>query len=67
MEDDFDVRQVSGETALLFDHEAAQNYEGASIFWLRRLAAFEGEGAMVAHWQQTRQGTKRGIIEVIGS
>ena len=32
-----------------------------SIFWIRRLAAFDGEEATVAHWQYKRDGTKRGI------
>ena len=54
-----------GETSLIFDHVATQNYEGASIFWIRRLAALEGEQATVEHWQLKRDGTKRGIVEVI--
>lgn len=65
MENTFDASQLSGETALIFDHIAAQNYEGVSIFWIRRLAAFGGEEATVAHWQIKRDGTKRGIVEVI--
>lgn len=43
MDDKFDVRQVTGEASILFDHLAAQNYEGASIFWLRRMTALDGE------------------------
>lgn len=39
--------------------------EGASIFWIRRLAALEGEEAAVEYWQLKRDGTKRGIVEVI--
>src|SRR5436190_54159 len=35
MDDSFDVSKVTGEAAILFDHLAAQNYEGASIFWVR--------------------------------
>jgi len=65
MEDTFDAGQLSGETALVFDHVAGQNYEGASIFWIRRLAALEGEQAAVEYWQLKRDGTKRGIVEVI--
>ncbi|MBI3913520.1 MAG: hypothetical protein HY327_04940 [Chloroflexi bacterium] len=65
MEDTFDVSQASGETALIFNHLAMQNYEGASIFWVRRLAALGGEGATVEYWQVKRDGTKRGIVEVI--
>ena len=65
MEDTFDVSQLSGEIALIFDHIATQNYEGASIFWIRRLAALDGEGATVAYWQLKRDGAQRGIVEVI--
>lgn len=65
MEDTFDVSRLSGEAALIFHHINAQNYEGASIFWIRRLAAIEGEEAAIEHWQLKRDGRKRGIIEVI--
>lgn len=65
MENTFDVSQISGEAALIFDHAATQNYEGASVFWIRRLAAFGGEEATVAHWQLKRDGNQRGIVEVV--
>ena len=65
MEDTFDVSQLSGEAALIFDHVATQNYEGASIFWIRRLAALEGEKPTVEYWQLKPDGTKRGIVEII--
>lgn len=65
MENSFDVSELSGEMAIIFDHVVIQNYEGASIFWVRRLAALEGEEATVAYWQLKRDGTKRGIVEVI--
>ncbi len=65
MENTFDVKQLSGEASLIFDHVASQNYEGASIFWIRRLAALEGEEATVAHWQLKRDGSQRGIVEVV--
>ncbi len=64
MKDTFDANQVSGEAALIFDHVVTQNYEGASIFWIRRLAALDGEEATIAHWQIKRDGTKQGIVEV---
>jgi hypothetical protein len=32
MEDSFDSNQVRGETAIIFDHQAAQNVLGASVF-----------------------------------
>lgn len=65
MEDTFDVSQLSGEAALIFDHVVTQNYEGASIFWIRRLAALEGEEATVLYWQLKRDGSQRGIVEVV--
>jgi predicted nucleotidyltransferase len=43
MEDSFDSTQVRGEAAVIFDHLAGQNVEGASVFWIRRLAAIGGE------------------------
>ena len=65
MEDTFDIRQVAGEAGIIFNHLAAQNYEGASIFWLRRMAALDGEDAAIEHWQIKRDGKKRGIVEVL--
>ena len=64
MDDDFDVSKVTGEAALLFDHLAAQNYEGASIFWVRRQGALGGEQAAIEDWQIKRDGTRRGLVEV---
>ena len=64
MDDSFDVSKVTGETAILFDHLAAQNYEGASIFWVRRAGALGGEQAIVEDWQIKRDGTRRGLVEV---
>lgn len=65
MEDSFDVRQVSPEARLVFDHGSAQNLLGASVFWIRRAAALGGDEATIAHWQIKRDGNKRGVIEVI--
>jgi hypothetical protein len=65
MEDPFDVSQLAGEARLLFDHAAAQAHFGASVFWLRRLAAVGGEEAAIEHWQVKRDGSLRGIVEVI--
>ncbi len=65
MEDTFDIRQVAGEARIIFNHMAAQNYEGVSIFWLRLMAALDGEDAAIEHWQIKRDGNKRGIVEVL--
>lgn len=51
MEDSFDSNQVRGEAAIVFDHQAAQNVLGASVFWIRRLAAIGGESEALKHWQ----------------
>ena len=67
MDDTFDVRKLKGEDAIIFNHMPAQNYEGASIFWVRRMAAFGGEDEAVALWQGKRNGEKRGIVEVISN
>jgi hypothetical protein len=65
LEDAFDSEEVAGEAAIIFDHAGAQNYEGASIFWIRRMAAIDGEQAALEHWQIKRDGTRRGIVEII--
>ena len=65
MEDSFDAHQVSGEAALIFDNETAQNVLEASIFWIRKLAAIGGEQEVVEYWQIKRDNTRRGIVEVI--
>lgn len=65
MEDTFEAQHVTGEAALIFDHVAAQQAEGASIFWIRRRAAIGGEEAAIQHWQITRAQTTRGIVEVL--
>lgn len=56
---------VAGEAAIIFNHMEAQNAEGASVFWIRRMAAIEGEQRAIEYWQIKRDKTKRGIVEVI--
>lgn len=65
MEDSFDANEVSNEAALVFDHLAAQNVYGASVFWIRQMAAIGGEQTAIEHWQIKRDKSFRGIIEVI--
>jgi hypothetical protein len=43
----------------------AQTRFGASVFWLRCLAVLDDEETAVSHWQITRAGAQRGIIEII--
>ena len=64
MVDSFDVSAATGETRLLFDHLAADAHCGASVFWLRRQSAFDGEEAAVEYWQIKRDGQRRGIVEL---
>ena len=65
MDDSFDSNQMRGETAIIFDHAAAQNVAGASVFWIRRSAVIGGIQEAVEHWQIKRDRTRRGIVEVI--
>ena len=65
MDDEFEVSDLTGEVALLFDHAVAQSVFGSSIFWVRRLAALGGEDEFIARWQVKRDGALRGIVEVI--
>ncbi len=67
MDDSFELQKVKGEAAIIFNHMPAQNYEGASIFWVRQMAAFGGVEAAVTFWQGKRNGEKRGIVEVINN
>ena len=61
MADPFDASQLRGEAPLLFDHGAAQAHFGASVFWLRRLAAWPNEPAAVEFWQVKRDGGRRAL------
>ncbi|HKV39665.1 MAG TPA: hypothetical protein VJX67_10655 [Blastocatellia bacterium] len=65
MDNSFEVGGVTGDAAVIFDHGAAQNYEGASIFWIRQMAAIGGEDEAVKYWQIKRDGKQRGIVEVV--
>ena len=65
MKDTFDMELLTGEARVLFDHAAAQAHFGASVFWLRRLAALGGEEEAIAGWQIRRDGTRRGVIEIV--
>jgi hypothetical protein len=65
MEDTFDASRLTGEAQVLFDHAEAQALFGASVFWLRRLAALEGEQRTIEYWQVKRGNGRRGIVEII--
>jgi hypothetical protein len=61
-----DGDRLQGESAVLFDHAAADAHFGASVFSVRRLAAMGGEQSLVKYWQAKRGGGTRGIIEIVG-
>jgi len=65
MDDSFDGDTLQGESALVFDHTAADAHFGVSVFWVRRLAALGGEQSMVEYWQAKRGGGQRAIIEIV--
>ena len=65
MDDAFDGNTLQGQSALLFDHATADVHFGASVFWVRRLAAIGGEQATIEYWQAKRGGGQRGIIEIV--
>lgn len=65
MEDGFDVSRIAGESHLFIRSCSAQAHFGASVFWLRRLAILATEDSAIADWQIKRDGTRRGIVEII--
>src|SRR6266566_950127 len=65
MADTFDASHLRGDARLLFDHDAAQAHFGASVFWVRHLAAWQNDQAAVEFWQVKRGGGRRGIVEII--
>src|SRR5207245_10990744 len=64
MENTFDIGQLTGEARVLFGHAAAQAHFGASVFWLRRLAALGGEEGAGVGWQVRRDGSWRVMMEL---
>ena len=65
MADAFDASELTGGMRLLFDHGAAQAHFGASVFWVRRRAAWPDEQVAVEFWQVKRGGGRRGTVEII--
>ena len=65
LDDTFDASVCNPETLLLLDHASADSHFGASVFWLRRPAAFAGEQATIEFWQTKRDGGRRGIVEIV--
>jgi hypothetical protein len=65
MADTFDAARLTGDVRLLFDHGAAQAHFGASVFWVRQVAAWPDQQSAIEFWQAKRGGGRRGIIEIV--
>lgn len=66
MDDAFRLEECSIEARGLFDHAVAQARYGASIFWIRPgLLMEESIEDFIAYWQLKRDGSQRGIVEVV--
>jgi hypothetical protein len=65
MEDGFDPENFSGKVRLVFKHLTTQEYEGASVFWGTKTGIIGDTDDFIAGWQTKRDGTLRGIVEVI--
>ena len=66
MQDDFDVTMSSEEVQRLLDHQRADKEFGASIFYIRRAFLIrETLEQFLSYWQTTREGTRRGLVEII--
>lgn len=63
----FDASIAGTEAMLLLDHATADAHFGASVFWLRRPAALGSEQGIIEFWQTKRDGSRRGIVEVLES
>ncbi len=65
MKDEFKIEHCSAATSALFDHTAAEQAFGASVFWIRpSLLILQSLDDFIAGWQQKRGGGQRGIVEV---
>ncbi len=66
MSEGFVLEEAPRESRTVFSHADADARFGASVFWVRRGILPDAEmPAFVQFWQTRRDGTKRGILEVI--
>jgi hypothetical protein len=66
MSDTFQPNRAPIQARGLFDHAVAQARFGASVFWITRsITLGEPVEEFMAHWQSKRDGTLRGIVEVV--
>ena len=66
MQNTFDVTLCNEEVRPLFDHQLADQEFGASVFWIRPALLFlETLDEFIAHWQVKRDGSHRGLVEIV--
>ena len=66
MSDQFHPNDVPSELRGLFDHAVAQARFGASVFWIKpSIVLGEPLEYFIAHWQHKRDGSLRGIVEIV--
>ena len=66
MDDAFRLEECPIESQGLFNHAVAQARYGVSIFWIRPgLLIDESIEDFIDYWQLKRDGSNRGIVEVI--
>lgn len=65
MNNDFVKNDYSGDVRRIFEHLETENKFKASIFWMLEISVALNEKVFIEGWQNKRDNTKRGIIEVI--
>lgn len=66
MAESFRLEEAPRESQTLFSHADAEARFGASVFWVREnMLTAEQMGEFLETWQRKRDGTHRGIVEVI--
>ena len=65
MKDDFDKNSYYGDVRRVFEHLETENKFKASIFWMLQMSVVAGEKVFIEGWQNKRDKTKRGIVEVV--
>jgi hypothetical protein len=65
MRNGFRAENCPADVSLLFDHSRANDELGASVFWIRpEMLVGETLEQFFAFWQTTRDGRRRGIVEI---
>lgn len=65
MKDDFSKNDYTGDVRKIFEHLETENKIKASIFWMLEMSVAVNEKIFIEGWQNKRDETKRGIVEVI--